>query len=146
MQNNTWEYETVLLRPSEYIGMFLTSSAACMHCHAKQVTCMLLQPTCMSTCNNTSLATNLLSVVWLITVCQSVCVFLQEETRHQAIVVKALYQAMNVLTPGKLFLGRKQVTQIAEKRPRTLEAFMTMSLCGLSSNTRCAHGHAIMES
>ena len=52
---------------------------------------------------------------------------------------------MNVLTPGKPFLGRKQVTQIAEKRPRTLEAFMTMSLHGLSSNTRSAHGPAIME-
>ena len=52
---------------------------------------------------------------------------------------------MNVLTPGKPFLGRKQVTQIAEKRPRTLEAFMTMSLHGLSSNTRIAHGPAIME-
>ncbi|DBB09457.1 TPA: hypothetical protein ACH3X3_15274 [Trebouxia sp. C0006] len=68
-----------------------------------------------------------------------------EEACHRAIVGKALYQAMNVLTPGKPFLGRKQVTQIAEKRPRTLEAFMTMSLHGLSSNTRSAHGPAIME-
>ncbi len=80
--------------------------------------------------------------------CVRACVracFLQEEARHQAIVVKALYQAMNVLTSGKPFLGRKQVTQIAEKRPRTLEAFMNMSLCGLSSTRRCAHGPAIME-
>ncbi|KAL0020945.1 hypothetical protein WJX79_004368 [Trebouxia sp. C0005] len=43
-----------------------------------------------------------------------------EEACHRAIVGKALYQAMNVLTPNKPFLGRKQVTQIAEKRPRTL--------------------------
>ena len=70
---------------------------------------------------------------------------LQEEGRHRAVVVNTLYQAMNVLTPGKPFLGRKQVTQIAEKRPRTLEAFMTMSLHGLSSNMRSAHGPAIME-
>ena len=70
---------------------------------------------------------------------------LWEKVRHRALVVKGLYQAMNVLTPGKPFLGRKQVTQIAEKRPRTLEAFMTMSLCGLSGNTRSAHGPAIME-
>ncbi|DBA92021.1 TPA: hypothetical protein ACH3X2_14247 [Trebouxia sp. C0005] len=68
-----------------------------------------------------------------------------EEACHRAIVGKALYQAMNVLTPNKPFLGRKQVTQIAEKRPRTLEAFMTMPLHGLSSNTRSAHGPAIME-
>ena len=76
--------------------------------------------------------------------CLCVCL-LQEEARHQAIVVNALYQAMNVLTPGKLFLGCKQVTKISEKRPRTLEDFMNMSLCGLSSNTRFAHGPAIME-
>ncbi len=52
---------------------------------------------------------------------------------------------MNVMTPGKPFLGRGQVTQIAEERPRTLEAFMTMSLYGLSSTRRSAHGPAIME-
>ncbi len=52
---------------------------------------------------------------------------------------------MNVLTPDKPFLGRGQVTQIAEKRPHTLEAFMTMSLYGLSSTRRSAHGPAIME-
>ncbi len=60
-------------------------------------------------------------------------------------VVKALYQAMNVLTPDKPFLERGQVTQIAEERPCTLEAFMTMSLYGLSSTRRSAYGPAIME-
>ncbi len=52
---------------------------------------------------------------------------------------------MNVLTPVKPFLGREQVTQIAEERPRTLEAFMDMSLYGLSSTRRSAYGPAIME-
>lgn len=53
-------------------------------------------------------------------------------------VVKALYQAMNVLTPDKPFLERGQVTQIAEEWPCTLEAFMTMSLYGLSSTRHSA--------
>lgn len=52
---------------------------------------------------------------------------------------------MKLLASGKPFLGQKQVTIIAERRPRTLEAFMSMSLHGLSSNTRSAHGPAIME-
>ncbi len=76
----------------------------------------------------------------------AVCVcLLQEEARRRAVVVNALYQAMNVLTPGKPFLGQEQVMQIAEKRPRTLKAFMTMSLHGLSSTRRSAHGPAIVE-
>lgn len=50
----------------------------------------------------------------------AVCVcLLQEEAHHRAVVVNALYQAMNVLTPGKPFLGQEQVMQIAEKHPRT---------------------------
>ena len=69
----------------------------------------------------------------------------QEEACHRTLVSKALYQAMKLLASGKPFLGQKQVTIIAERRPRTLEAFMSMSLHGLSSNTRSAHGPAIME-
>lgn len=63
-------------------------------------------------------------------------------------VVKALEQAMPLLASSsgnKSFLGRKQVTTIAERRPRSLDAFMNMSLHGLSNNHRTAYGPAIME-
>ncbi len=73
---------------------------------------------------------------------------LQEEDMeicHRKVVVDALYQAMSVLSPGQPFLRHKQVLQLAEKRPDTPEAFMTMSLHGLSSARRSAHGPVIME-
>ena len=60
-------------------------------------------------------------------------------------VVKALEQTMAIISPKNAFLGRKQVNLIAEKRPRTLEAFLSMSLHGLSKHMRTTHGPAIIE-
>lgn len=60
-------------------------------------------------------------------------------------VVKALQQAMNIISPAKAILGRKQITQIAGERPRTLQAFMAMEIHGMSENMRRAHGPAILE-
>ena len=70
---------------------------------------------------------------------------LQEEQCHRAMVVKALEQTMAIISPKNAFLGRKQVNLIAEKRPRTLEAFLSMSLHGLSKHMRTTHGPAIIE-
>lgn len=52
---------------------------------------------------------------------------------------------MAIISPKNAFLGRKQVNLIAEKRPRTLEAFLSMSLHGLSKHMRTTHGPAIIE-
>lgn len=60
-------------------------------------------------------------------------------------VTKALEQTMAIISPKNAFLGRKQVNLIAEKRPRTLEAFLSMSLHGLSKHMRTTHGPAIIE-
>lgn len=59
--------------------------------------------------------------------------------------MKALEQTMAIISPKNAFLGRKQVNLIAEKRPRTLEAFLSMSLHGLSKHMRTTHGPAIIE-
>ncbi|KAL3148977.1 hypothetical protein ABBQ32_001833 [Trebouxia sp. C0010 RCD-2024] len=68
-----------------------------------------------------------------------------EEQCHRAMVTKALEQTMALISPKNAFLGRKQVNLIAEKRPRTLEAFLSMSLHGLSKHMRTTHGPAIIE-
>ena len=70
----------------------------------------------------------------------------QEEACHRAIAAKALDQAMAVVSKGgKPFMGRKQVTLVAEQRPRTQEQLMSMSMHGLSHNTRSAYGPIILQ-
>lgn len=74
-----------------------------------------------------------------------VCVCVQEEVCHRAMVSKGLEQLMFLLGPGRAFLGRRQVNLIAEIRPQNHDEFLTMALPALAASKRGIYGASVIE-